>query len=393
LQNTLPGAPRAGWSWNWLAAEMADLPRILVVDDSRMVRMTLIKHLKGCYEVREEPDGEAAWQTLVLDQSLKAVISDLQMPKLDGYGLLEKLRSSKLRRLQTMPFILVSGEETEAEREKARALGVSDFVTKGVGSSEILARLNTLLALSNAQENLAAGREGMVQDPASGLFSRKYLELQAAQAISHGARYGLEVSIMVLGFDNFEEVTVKLGRDLADQVSARFGKMLAGKVRQEDSLGHYAAGQYAIIAPGTSPILCAAFAERVREAVEVAHVAVQGRQISLTVSIGVASIPGDAATSAIGLLELAGDRMQQAMTSGGNRILSGESSAPPLRQMKLQHALELITARREDAVLPHIEALGVQVLPLLRLMNQELGLELPLAEIERRLQDRAVNKK
>ena len=135
---------------------MADLPRILVVDDSRMVRMTLIKHLKGQYEVREECDGEAAWQTLVLDQSLHAVISDLQMPKLDGYGLLENLRSSKLRRLQEMPFILVSGEETEEERERARSLGVSDFVTKGAGSSEILARLNNLLALSAARENLEA---------------------------------------------------------------------------------------------------------------------------------------------------------------------------------------------------------------------------------------------
>jgi hypothetical protein len=43
--------------------------------------------------------------------------------------------------------------------------------------------------------------------------------------------------------------------------------------------------------------------------------------------------------------------------------------------------------------LPHLGALGVQVLPLLRLLNQDLGLELPLAEIERRLQDRAANKK
>ena len=85
---------------------------------------------------------------------------------------------------------------------------------------------------------------------------------------------------------------------------SRFGKVLARKVRQEDRLGHYAAGQYAIIALGTSPILCAAFAERVREAVEVAHVAVQGQSISLTVSIGVASIPGDVANSAFALLGL-----------------------------------------------------------------------------------------
>ncbi len=372
---------------------MADLPRVLIVDDSRMVRMTLIKNLKGHYEVREECDGEAAWQTLVLDQSLCAVISDLNMPKMDGYALLEKLRTSKLRRLQKIPFILVSGEEGEDERERARALGVSDFVGKGSGSSELLARLDTLLALSSARDNIEAGREAMVQDPSSGLFSRKYLELQAAQALSHGARYELEVSIMVLGFDAFEEVTLKLGTELAEQVSARFGKMLAGKLRQEDSLGHYGAGQYAIVAPGTSPILCAAFAERVREAVEVAHVAVQGRKLSLTVSIGVASIPGDAANSAIALLDLAVQRMGEAMQAGGNRVISGGSADSPVRNMKLQHALELITARREDVVLPHLDELGMKILPLLRLMSQELGLDLPMADIERRLHDRAALKK
>ena len=61
---------------------MSDLPRVLIVDDSRMVRTSLARHLKGIYEVREEGDGEAAWQTLVLDHTIAAVISDLQMPVL-----------------------------------------------------------------------------------------------------------------------------------------------------------------------------------------------------------------------------------------------------------------------------------------------------------------------
>ena len=67
---------------------------------------------------------------------------------------------------------------------RAKAAGVSDFVTKGVGSTEILTRLNNLLALSKAQSNLENGREAMVQDPLSGLFTRKYVELQTAQALS-----------------------------------------------------------------------------------------------------------------------------------------------------------------------------------------------------------------
>ena len=84
---------------------MTEPQRILVVDDSRLVRMALVRNLKGQFDVREEGDGESAWQQLILDHSIRAVISDLQMPKLDGFGLLQRVRASKQRRLQEMPFI------------------------------------------------------------------------------------------------------------------------------------------------------------------------------------------------------------------------------------------------------------------------------------------------
>ncbi len=367
---------------------MSDLQRILIVDDSRLVRMALARNLKEHFDVIEEGDGESAWQRLVLDHSIKAVISDLQMPKLDGAGLLQKVRTSKQRRLQEMPFIVVSGEETEEERERVRQLGVSDFVTKGAGSAEILTRLTNLLALYAAREGLEAGRESMVQDPNSGLFSRKYLEHQATQAFSHAARSGVELCIMVLGFDAYEDVCAKMGADLAEKVGARFAKMLAGKIRQEDSLGHFASGQYAIVAPGTSPTLFTTFADRVREAVEVAKVPVHGEPVSLTVSIGVACTPIDAVGSASELLELAGERMGLAMKAGGNRIYSGDGDPAALRRVKIQRALELIAAGREDAVRPHLARLGVELLPLLNLMNRDYGLSLPMADIEHRLNSR-----
>lgn len=371
---------------------MADLPRILVVDDSRVVRVSLIQHLKGSYEVREEGDGEAAWQTLVLDHSIRAVISDLQMPKLNGYELLERVRTSKLRRLQQIPFILVSGEETEEERDKAREMGVSDFVTKGAGSAEILTRLNNLLALSHAQESLDAGRESMVQDPVSGLFSRKFLELQVAQALSHAARHGVDTSVMVLGFDDFDGMRERFGPQVAEEIGNRFAKMLAGKMRQEDSLGHFGAGQYAVVSPGTAAAFCATFAERVREAVEIARLSVQGKTVALTVSIGLASVATDQVSSAGALLDIAGRRMQEAMQAGGNRTDSG-GVLSATRPISLNHALELLAANRQEPVRPHVDALARQILPLISLINQELGLALPMAEIERRLSERNPPKK
>jgi diguanylate cyclase (GGDEF)-like protein len=177
-------------------------------------------------------------------------------------------------------------------------MGVSDFVTKGAGSAELLTRLNNLLSLTNAKENLEADRERLVQDPVSGLYSRKYLELQAAQALSHAARHGIDVSVMVLGFDGFDGMCQRLGVEVAEEVCNRFGKMLAGKVRHEDSLGHYGMGQFAVVSPGTAPAFCATFAERVREAVEMAKLTIRGETVALTVSIGLASTPSDTVPSA-----------------------------------------------------------------------------------------------
>lgn len=366
---------------------MADLPRILIVDDSRVVRISLAQHLKASYEIREEADGDAAWQTLVLDHSIQAVISDLQMPKVNGYELLERLRTSKLRRLQQLPFILVSGEETEEERAKARSLGVSDFVTKGAGGTELLTRLNNLLALTKANETLEAEREQLVRDPVSGLFTRRYLELQLAQVLSHTSRHGGDISVMVLGFDGFEALGKRLGAGVAEMVCQRFGRMLADKMRQEDSLGHFGPGQFAVISPGTALGFCTTFAERVRQAVEVARLSVQGESVALTVSIGMASVPADAQDSASALLDLAGTRMSAAMEAGGNRVNAG-GEQPVLRPISIHHALELLAASRPGAVIPHLGVLTEQLLPLMRLMNQELGLDLPLAEIERRLSGR-----
>lgn len=373
--------------------KVADLPRVLIVDDSRMVRASLAARLKEHYEIREESDGESAWQTLVLDHSLQAVISDLQMPKLDGFGLLERVRSSKLRRLQEIPFILVSGEETEEERERAKALGVSDFITKGAGTAEILTRLDHLLALVGARDKLEAGREHMVQDPRTGLFTRKYVELQAAQALSHAARHHTEVSVMVLGLDDYAGVCAQLGEEIAAQVADRFAKMLGGRIRQGDSLGHFATAQYAVVSPGTSPAPCASFAERVREAVQGAHVAAHGRRVALTVSIGVASVPADRVVSAGALLELGGNRMREAMQAGGNRIVTGGTGQAPVRPLSLAQALELLRAGRPEGVVPQLAALGLQVVPLLHLLDKEFGLNLPLAEIEHRLAERTQTEK
>src|SRR5574343_483238 len=94
------------------------LPRVLIIDDSRMVRASIIRQVRGHFEVREEADGEAGWQTLLVDPTIQAVITDIGMPRLDGYGLLERMRASRLSRINTLPVVVISGDDEPEVRIK-----------------------------------------------------------------------------------------------------------------------------------------------------------------------------------------------------------------------------------------------------------------------------------
>jgi diguanylate cyclase (GGDEF)-like protein len=348
------------------------LPRILIVDESRMVRAMLIRHIRDQYDFREEADGEAAWQVLVLDHSIELVICSLSLPVLDGDGLLVRVRSSRLSRLCQMPMLMISGDDNDAV-ERAKAHGASDFINRNTGSAELLA----------LKENL----EQNVQNPETGIFTRKYIELQAVQAMSHAMRHHGEVSAIVMGFDNVGALREEHGVDALKQLQQRFISMLSGKIRKEDSLGHYIGSQLVVISPGTSSAACESFGNRLREAIRGANISVHGQRLNLSVSVGIANCPADNVSSAGFLVELAGARLKAAQQEGGNRVIS--CNAPPVPASNPvpspDRALAMLRAGDENAVKPHLSVLVRQLLPLLDLAQRDLALGLSVDDLRRRL--------
>ena len=369
------------------------LPRILIVDEARIVRAMLIKHIRDHYDFREEANGEAAWQVLVLDQSIQLVICSLSLPVLDGDGLLVRVRSSRLARLSHMPMLMISGDNDEV-LERAKAHGASDFISRGAVGPELLARIDSLLKLSQAKNQLKENLEHHVQNPETGLFTRKYIELQASQAMSHALRHASEVSAIVMGFDNVGDLRDEHGAELVQQLQRRFIAMLASKIRKEDSLGHYAGSQLVVISPGTPYPACESFGNRLREAIQVANISVHGQRLNLSVSIGVSNSPVDSVISAGALIELAGSRLKAAQQSGGNRVIAcSAQSANAVPPPTLERAIDLIRSGHESEVLPHLLTLGNQLLPLLKLLDRDLKLGLPLADFERSMLDPTQEKK
>lgn len=131
------------------STEKSNLPRILIADDSRLVRAVLIKRIEGRFDFREAADGEQAWEILLEDAGIRVLISDLTMPKLDGYGLLQRVRGSELARIRELPVVVVSGSDSAEERERVRAAGANDLITKGIDAAQLLSRLDILMRLAS----------------------------------------------------------------------------------------------------------------------------------------------------------------------------------------------------------------------------------------------------
>ncbi len=118
---------------------------ILVVDDSPTVVKFLSFSLKGKgYDVLTARDGMDALEKMSnLEKSVDLIITDLNMPNLDGYGLIEAVRES--REHQETPIIILSSEEGEEDRERGITVGASSYLVKPFKSSLLLTEVSKYL--------------------------------------------------------------------------------------------------------------------------------------------------------------------------------------------------------------------------------------------------------
>ncbi|WP_107666897.1 hybrid sensor histidine kinase/response regulator [Cyanothece sp. BG0011] len=118
---------------------------ILVVDDSINVRRYLTIMLnKAGYQVEEAKDGQEAVDKLFNGLQVNAVISDLEMPRLDGYGVLEVVKQND--KFEQLPIIILTSRSQEKHRKLAINLGASAYFSKPYTEQKLLDTLERLLS-------------------------------------------------------------------------------------------------------------------------------------------------------------------------------------------------------------------------------------------------------
>jgi signal transduction histidine kinase len=122
--------------------------RVLVVDDNADMRAYALRMLRDAYDVDSATDGVEALERIA-ERVPDLVISDIMMPRLDGFGLIKELRRNE--RTRTLPVILLSARAGEESTEEGLQSGADDYLVKPFAARELLARVRTHIELARVR--------------------------------------------------------------------------------------------------------------------------------------------------------------------------------------------------------------------------------------------------
>jgi two-component system cell cycle response regulator len=365
-------------------------PRVLIADDSRIVRASIVQHIRDRFDVREVTDGEAAWQAILLDSTVRVVITDLTMPKVDGFELLNRVRSSKVQRIRELPVVVITGEDEVAERDRAATLGATDFIQKGVAAAELIARLEVLVRLSATREALAESQASLESsrtvDGETELLNMPFFDKQVEKLISFARRNLSDVALICVRV----ELSLPQQETWEGEVNQRIklvGRTLAASIRLEDLGTRTDKFEFCVATPSSGLSGVLRFAARLRKVLE--NVEAAGPGVEVWTCIGLSTLSEELRRSAEELRALAQKRAAQAQQNRSRRIILGTSDGvapgamepkPEDGSMDINLALALIRAGRAAEVVAHLPRLLEQISPLLKLVRQQKELKATPAE-------------
>ncbi len=213
-------------------SQAAVRPRVLIADDNSDMRHYLARLLSEQYEVETVADGQAAIGA-AHKQPPDLIVSDVMMPILDGFELLEALRADEQTR--TIPVILLSARAGEESRVQGIQAGADDYLTKPFSARELLARVSGRLEIARLQRD----RESQLRVSQAELEQRVQERTQELLNASHELR---ELSARILQAQ--DEERRRIARELHDgagQLLAALGMEASNLARESDRLSSRAA--------------------------------------------------------------------------------------------------------------------------------------------------------
>jgi diguanylate cyclase (GGDEF)-like protein len=300
--------------------------RVLLVDDDELVLAHLSELVRAAgFDVHSASDGAAALAFLGRQFS-PIVITDLDMPAMDGLALCRAIRQQPWQGY--VYLLLLTVHDAEEDILAGLAAGADDYLSKRASPAQLLARLNTALRILGLEQALKGELEEKrlqsLTDPLTGANNRRFFEGALQRDFKRAQRSGGALSLLMLDIDHFKHVNDRYGHGAGDLVLQDVVRRMRIALPRETDWCARIGGEEFIVVLGDTPLAGAALvAERIRQAIAAVPTIADAVPISVTVSIGVVEFRRSAdraAESIESLLKQLDANLYLSKQNGRNRV-------------------------------------------------------------------------
>ncbi|MGC3998461.1 MAG: diguanylate cyclase [Anaeromyxobacter sp.] len=299
-----------------------DRPRLLVADDEADARDVLAQVLHPDYEVVAAADGQEAVD-LARAERPDVILLDLNMPRLDGFQALERLRADPAT--LDIPVIFVSARSDDAVKVRSLDLGAVDYLQKPFSERELRARVERTLRLVRSQSAL---RELAQTDALTGLANFRAFRARIDEEVKRARRYRTPLTCVMADMDNLKPINDGLGHAAGDRAIAAVAAVIREELRETDFGARYGGDEFVVLLPHTSGEEGRVFAERACARLKDTELEIAGRRVRLGASFGVAWLAPEAGDDAAEALMHAADAaLYAAKRDGRGRVAAAPRPA------------------------------------------------------------------
>ena len=268
--------------------------RILIVDDeSANVALLAMMLRRAGYTAVDSTMDSSKVCDLHRANHYDLILLDLQMPGLDGFQVMERLKEFELG--SYLPVLVIAAQP--AHKLRALNAGARDFISKPFDLAEVLVRVHNLLEvrlLHEASRTYSHALESLArQDPLTGLANRRLAHERMQLALAHGRVTNSAMAVLYLDLDGFKRVNDEWGHGVGDELLKRVGERLVAMVRREDTVARLGGDEFLIVLwYVVSESAAAMVAKKAIEAVAQPY-EIEGHAMRVTASAGIALYPAE----------------------------------------------------------------------------------------------------
>lgn len=234
-------------------------------------------------------------------------------------------------RSRNIPVLLVAEEEDESLLVKALEIGINDYILRPVDSHELRLHVRTLIRKMRYQQQLRSTYKRSIDlaltDELTQLYNRRYFNSHLDGLLQQAEDRNKSISLLMVDIDHFKSINDTHGHDEGDKVLVEVAQRIKRHVRECDLVARLGGEEFVVVMPDARTGVGLQVAERLRQSIETKPVLLEsGQELTVTVSIGLASTRDKGGVTRPVLLKVADDALYQAKRSGRNRVVVGELS-------------------------------------------------------------------